>query len=129
FEARQLQRNEGTLKLIRARLHMVAGRREDRLVFDLQTAVAESFGYQPTRVRRASEALMHRYYWAAKAVSQLNQILMLNIEEVINGTQDLPMRPIDDQFLDRAGMLEVASDDLYERDRHAILRTFLVYQQ
>ncbi|MEW6098512.1 MAG: [protein-PII] uridylyltransferase [Pseudomonadota bacterium] len=129
FEARQLQRNEGTLKLIRARLHMVAGRREDRLVFDLQTAVAESFGYQPTRVRRASEALMHRYYWAAKAVSQLNQILMLNIEEVINGTQDLPMRPIDEQFLDRAGMLEVASDDLYERDRHAILRTFLVYQQ
>ncbi|WP_395137334.1 [protein-PII] uridylyltransferase [Schlegelella aquatica] len=129
FEARQLQRNEGTLKLIRARLHMVAGRREDRLVFDLQTAVAESFGYQPTRVRRASEALMHRYYWAAKAVSQLNQILMLNIEEVINGTQDLPMRPIDDQFLDRAGMLEVAGDDLYERDRHAILRTFLVYQQ
>ena len=35
------------LKLIRARLHMIAGRREDRLVFDLQTAVAESFGYKP----------------------------------------------------------------------------------
>ena len=42
----QLQRNEGMLKLIRARLHVIAGRREDRLVFDLQTAVAESFGYQ-----------------------------------------------------------------------------------
>ena len=45
FEAKQLVKHEGTLKLIRARLHMVAGRREDRLVFDLQTAVAESFGY------------------------------------------------------------------------------------
>ena len=43
FEAKQLQRNEGVLKLIRARLHMIASRREDRLVFDLQTAVAESF--------------------------------------------------------------------------------------
>jgi len=30
---------------------------------------------------RASEALMKRYYWAAKAVSQLNQILLMNIEE------------------------------------------------
>jgi len=30
---------------------------------------------------RASEALMKRYYWAAKAVTQLNQILLLNIEE------------------------------------------------
>ena len=51
FEAKQLQRNEGVLKLIRARLHMIAGRREDRLVFDLQTAVAESFGLP---ARRAS---------------------------------------------------------------------------
>ena len=48
FEVKQLQRNTGVLKLIRARLHMVAGRREDRLVFDLQHAVAESFGYRST---------------------------------------------------------------------------------
>ncbi|HEV7913630.1 MAG TPA: [protein-PII] uridylyltransferase [Albitalea sp.] len=128
FEVKQLQRNEGVLKLIRARLHMVAGRREDRLVFDLQTAIAESFGYQATRGQRASEVLMRRYYWAAKAVAQLNQILMLNIEERVNGLQDAPMRPINDKFLERGGMLEVASDDLYERDPNAILETFLTYQ-
>ena len=129
FEVRQLQRNEGLLKLIRARLHMVAGRREDRLVFDLQTDVADSFGYQSHSGQRASEALMKRYYWAAKAVTQLNQILMLNIEERINGSQDAPMRPINEKFLERGGMLEVVSDDLYERDPHAILETFLVFQQ
>ncbi|MEX8495460.1 [protein-PII] uridylyltransferase [Sphaerotilus sp.] len=129
FEATQLQRNEGLLKLIRARLHTIAGRREDRLVFDLQTAVAESFGYVSTPERRASEALMRRYYWAAKAVVQLNQILMLGIEEHVSGSGDAPMRPIDGRFFDRAGMLEVASDDLYQRDPHAILQTFLVYQQ
>ena len=128
FEARQLQRNEGLLKLIRARLHQVAGRREDRLVFDLQAGVAETFGYVNTPALRASEALMRRYYWAAKAVTQLNQILMLNIEERILGSQDAPMRPINDNFLDRGGFLEVVSDDLYQRDRHAILETFLVLQ-
>jgi [protein-PII] uridylyltransferase len=129
FEVKQLNRNEGLLKLIRARLHMIAGRREDRLVFDLQTAVAESFGYHGTHGQRASEVLMRRYYWAAKAVTQLNQILMLNIEERIDGSQDAPMRPINEKFLERGGMLEVASDDLYQRDPHAILETFLVYQQ
>ncbi|MEO7339194.1 MAG: [protein-PII] uridylyltransferase [Caldimonas sp.] len=129
FEVKQLQRNEGLLKLIRARLHTISGRREDRLVFDLQAAVAESFGYRSTHAQRASEVLMRRYYWAAKAVTQLNQILMLNIEERINGSQDAPMRPINDKFLERAGMLEVASDDLYQRDPHAILETFLVFQQ
>jgi [protein-PII] uridylyltransferase len=129
FEVKQLQRNEGTLRLIRARLHIVAGRREDRLVFDLQTAVAQSFGYAPTAEQRASEILMRRYYWAAKAVTQLNQILLLNIEERILGSQAAPMRPISAKFLERGGMLEVASDDLYRRDPHAILETFLTYQQ
>ncbi|OWQ91947.1 [protein-PII] uridylyltransferase [Roseateles aquatilis] len=129
FEARQLQRNEGVLKLIRCELHLVARRREDRLVFDLQTAVAESFGYESTRSLRASEKLMRRYYWAAKAVTQLNQITLLNLEEQINGTRGNELRRVDDRFLERSGMLEIATDDLYEREPHAILETFLVYQQ
>ncbi len=133
FEVSQLGKNEGTLKLIRARLHMVAGRREDRLVFDLQTAVAETLGYKATAManngQRISELLMHRYYWAAKAVTQLNQILMLNIEERISGSETAPMRPINARFLDRAGTLEVARDDLYTENPHAILETFLVFAQ
>ena len=133
FEAAQLVRNEGMLKLIRARLHCVAGRREDRLVFDLQTAVAASFGYKDSHLdksgQRISEALMHRYYWAAKAVTQLNQILMLNIEERVNGSETTPMRPITPRFFDRAGMLEVARDDLYLENPHAIMETFLVFEQ
>jgi [protein-PII] uridylyltransferase len=98
-------------------------------VFDLQTAVAESFGYENTKALRASEALMRRYYWAAKAVTQLNQILILNIEERVHGSQNAPMRPINERFLDRGGFLEIVSDDLYERDPHAILATFLTLQQ
>jgi [protein-PII] uridylyltransferase len=129
FEAKQLYKHEGTLKLIRARLHMVAGRREDRLVFDLQTAVAESFGVRPTKAQRSSEVLMHRYYWAAKAVTQLNQILMLNIEERVLGHDHVPVRRVNARFFDRGGMLEVASDDLYAGNPHAILETFLVFQQ
>ena len=129
FEASQLIRHEGALKLIRARLHVVAGRREDRLVFDLQTAVAESFGYKTSKGQRSSEVLMRRYYWAAKAVTQLNQILMLNIEERVAGSEQVPMQPINDDFLDRGGMLEVARDDLYLDKPNAVLETFLVYQQ
>jgi [protein-PII] uridylyltransferase len=39
------------------------------------------------------------------------------------------MRPINDRFLDRGGMLEVAHDDLYERQPARHPATFLVYQQ
>ena len=133
FEVKQIKANEALLSLIRARLHLLAGRREDRLVFDLQTAVATSFGYvsqidtNGRLLRRSSEALMKRYYWAAKAVAQLNQILLLNIEERLN-PNTYPLRQINERFADKAGMLEVASDDLYVRNPHAILETFLLYE-
>jgi len=134
FEVRQIKANEALLSLIRARLHLLAGRREDRLVFDLQTVVAESFGYTTVThsetgrvVSRASEALMKRFYWAAKAVTQLNQILLLNIEERLQPSPHAP-QVINERFLNKDGMVEVASDDLYLNHPHAILETFLVYQ-
>ena len=135
FEVQQIQRNESLLFLIRARLHVVAKRREDRLVFDLQTPVAETFGYHASTAAtpgnlglvRASERLMKRYYWAAKAVTQLNQILLMNIEERLNPSTHT-LRPINAHFNDKAGMLDVAFDDLYQREPHAILETFLLYQ-
>ena len=133
FEVKQLKANEALLSLIRARLHLLSGRREDRLVFDLQTAVAESFGYSSQidtngrLLRRSSEALMKRYYWAAKAVSQLNQILLLNIEERLN-PNTYPLRTINERFADKAGMIEVLTDDLYTQQPHAILETFLLYE-
>ena len=135
FELRQIERNEALLFLIRARLHALAGRHEDRLVFDLQTAVAESFGYQSSfspdgkRLQmRASETLMRRYYWAAKAVTQLSQILLQGIAaRLAPSTQEL--RPINAHFFDKGGLIEVASDDLYERAPQAILETFLLYER
>lgn len=146
LEARQIKANEALLSLIRARLHLLARRREDRLVFDMQSALAESFGFRPQPAqavqgdkghqnargaRRASEALMRRYYWAAKAVSQLNQILMLNIEERLASDErgdPVPLRPINERFFEKGNMLEVASDNLYVQQPHAILETFLLYQ-
>jgi [protein-PII] uridylyltransferase len=136
FEVRRIKANEALLSLIRLRLHLLAGRREDRLVFDLQTAVAESFGYEPVLdadgraqrgTMRVSEMLMRRYYWAAKAVAQLNQILLLGIEERLSPS-DYPLRPINAHFLDKGGQLEVASDDLYLKNPRAILETFLVHE-
>ena len=132
YEVKQIKRNEALLSLIRARLHILAHRREDRLVFDLQTAVAETFGYKQASdgnklAMRTSEVLMRRYYWAAKAVTQLNQILLLNIGERLNPSSHAP-QPINAWFSDKAGMVEVVDDDLYIREPHAILETFLLYE-
>ncbi len=137
LEARQIKRNEALLGLIRARLHLQAKRREDRLVFDLQTVVAESFGFssdvtpEGRLALRASEKLMRQYYWAAKAVTQLNQILLLNIDDRLKADRGEAVhayRPLNERFFEKAGLIEVASDDLYQKHPHAILETFLLYQ-
>ena len=135
-EVRQLRHNEALLSMIRSRLHLIAKRREDRLVFDLQNAVAESFGMahrvgENGRISlRASEVLMRRYYWASKAVTQLNQILLQGLEENLRARHGEPapeLQRINERFFDKSGLIEVASDDLYQRDPHAILETFLLY--
>jgi len=137
LEARQIKRNEALLGLIRARLHLQAKRREDRLVFDLQTSVAETFGFssdvtpEGRLALRASEKLMRQYYWAAKAVTQLNQILLLNIEDRLKSERGESIdhfQPLNERFFEKAGLIEVASDDLYQKHPHAILETFLLYQ-
>ncbi len=137
LEVKQIKLNEAMLSLVRARLHIAAKRREDRLVFDLQHIVAEGFGYSASAQgesysqRKASEKLMRGYYWAAKAVVQLNQILLLNIAERLEERchpQTHAPQPINARFSNKAGMIEVASDDLYVKDPHAILETFHIYQ-
>jgi [protein-PII] uridylyltransferase len=132
LEARQLKRNENTLARIRNRLHLIAKRREDRLVFDMQHSVAQNLGlgFQADgqfNARLASEALMKRYYWAAKAVTQLSQILLLNIEERLN-QKSYEIRPINARFAEKSGMLEVLHDDLYIQQPQAILETFTIFQ-
>ena len=136
FEIKQIQRNESLLMLIRARLHVVTKRREDRLIFDMQTTIAEAFGYHNLTLSdadgkfttaRASEALMKRYYWSAKAVAQLNQILLMNIEERLNPTTHT-LHPINERFNDKAGMIDLIDENLYQNDPHAILETFLILQ-
>lgn len=79
-EASHLKQNECALKEVRIRLHIVTGRQEDRLVFDVQTAIAESISFYNSDTRHASQYLMQRYYRAAKAITQLNASLLQNIE-------------------------------------------------
>jgi [protein-PII] uridylyltransferase len=78
-EARDIQRHELFLQTLRIRLHYLAGRREDRLLFDYQSALAREMKLRDRPHRLASEQLMQLYYRTAKSVSQLNIILLQNL--------------------------------------------------
>ena len=128
-EAKQLMEKERAFKDIRVRLHLHAGRREDRLVFDVQTAIAETLGLQTTgsgvHMRRASEYLMQRYYWAAKTVVQLNMILLQNIEERLF-PQSGVATPINARFNEINGLIDISEDDTFEKTPSAMLEIFVL---
>jgi len=128
-EAMQLARVERHLQNLRIRLHYLAARREDRIVFDHQIALAAAFGLDDTATRRASELMMQGYYRTAKAVTQLNALLLQNFEDRLTGTPDSHARAINERFAVRGELLEATHEDLFQQNPHAILEAFLLMQQ
>jgi len=130
IEARQLASYQKFLSELRIRLHYAAGRREDRLLFDYQTGLATQFGYVDTPSKRASEQLMQRYYRTAKAITQLNTLLLQNIavELFFSGENSLP-EILNERFQTAHELLEARDPELFERQPNAILESFLLLQQ
>lgn len=132
-ELSELNRNQRLLETIRAHLHLIAGRRQDVLAFDLQTALAKSMGITEESSRIASEAIMRRYYWTAKAVTQLNDVLLQNIEALLFPQESKTTHPIPGEgnecFIERQGVLDITDPQLYQKHPEQILRTFLVFAQ
>src|SRR5256714_1522926 len=128
-EARQVQRHHRSLQNLRVRLHYAAGRREDRLLFDYQESLARELGYSPTAHRRAGEQLMQSYFRTAKAVTQLNTILLQNMGAEIFPARNSDGAKISEKFRRAGELLQAHPADLFEREPTAILESFLVMQQ
>jgi len=128
-EARSLARHEALLQDLRIRLHYLAGRREDRIVFDFQNALAAQLGDRDTAGRRASETMMQRYYQTAKAVTQLNAILLQNLEARLAPRPDTAPRELNERFEVRSELLHIRQESTFVRTPSAILECFLLMMQ
>ncbi|HMK13936.1 MAG TPA: [protein-PII] uridylyltransferase [Burkholderiales bacterium] len=128
-EARQIKSHELFLQDLRIRLHYLASRREDRLMFDYQGTLARQFGLIDSGNYRASEILMQRYYQTAKSVNQLNTILLQNLRTRITPLVSVAAFPLNERFQQHGELLEACTEDLFEREPSAILESFLLLQQ
>jgi [protein-PII] uridylyltransferase len=128
-EASMLAKREALLRDIRARLHLTAGRREDRLMFDYQTTLAETFGFRPTSDRRASEELMQRYYVNARWIIQLTTILMQNLGSQIFPGAAFEARSINERFHAQRDLLAANDADVFAQHPGALLECFHLLQK
>jgi [protein-PII] uridylyltransferase len=127
-ELRQIKRHERILQTLRIRLHYLAKRREDRLLFDFQNVLAADLGLVNTSRKRASEQLMQSYYLSVKYISLINEILVKTLETTLNKNEAI-VTPINDRFEVKNGLLEAKTALLFQKQPPAILESFLLLQQ
>jgi [protein-PII] uridylyltransferase len=127
-EARTVSRQERFIGALRVRLHYLAGRREDRLVFDQQNALARELALEDTETRRASEQLMQRYYRAAKLIRQANVIMLQNLHAMLLPIPIEP-EPLGDDFYAIDELLHIRNEALFERRPSMMLDAFLMMQR
>jgi [protein-PII] uridylyltransferase len=128
-EARLIKHSEEQLQKLRIDLHLLARRREDRLIFDLQQQMAQAWSLADTPAKRASEQLMQLYFRAAKTVNQLNGILLPNLRGRIYCQVPRVTQHINEHFHAVNGMLGIREVNVFDKHPHAILEAFLTLQR
>jgi len=128
-EAAQLRLHETFLRNLRIQLHYLARRREERLVFDVQTALAAQMGLRDTAHRRASEHLMQRFYRTAKEISQINTVVLQNLDALIFPPRAQATQKLNVRFQVRNELLEARDEGLFRRSPGAMLEAISLLQQ
>lgn len=100
---------------MRCALHFVAGRNENRLLFDHQASVAELLGFGDGG-KLAVERMMKRFFRIIGRVAELNKMLLQDFEYVIiNDNKYKKITPINDDFIIVDGQIKVTNKHIFTR--------------
>jgi [protein-PII] uridylyltransferase len=130
-ELRQFQKAENFLWAVRCHLHMLTGRAEDRLTFDVQPEVARRMRYADRPGRSAVERFMQHYFLMSKHVGDLTGVFLAHLDDsmaakgrrfTLSGFMRSP-RKLSGFVLDR-GRLALPSDDWFQGDPVRLIEIF-----
>ncbi|GAA0592417.1 [protein-PII] uridylyltransferase [Caenispirillum bisanense] len=119
---------------VRCALHYLTGRAEDRLTFDMQSAVAERLGYTDRGAVKGVERFMKHYFLIAKDVGDLTRIFCAVLEErnrrkpVMRMPAAFRKRHLDG-FVVEGSRIAVAHEDDFVREPLRLLSVFHVAQR
>ncbi|HSC82196.1 MAG TPA: [protein-PII] uridylyltransferase, partial [Pseudomonas sp.] len=115
---------------VRYALHMLAGRAEDRLLFDHQRKIAALLGFEDGNGKLAIERFMQKYYRVVMGVAELSDLINQHFEDVLlREGESGPAQPLNSRFQVRDGYIEVTSRSVFKRTPFAILEVFVLMAQ
>ena len=125
----RLMEGQSFLWRVRYALHVLTGRREDRILFDHQINLANMLGYEDASYTLAVEQLMQRYYRTVMDLSRLNEMLLQLFEEEILMDPAAAPEALNERFQVKNGFLQTVHDQVFANDPSALLEVFLLLQQ
>jgi [protein-PII] uridylyltransferase len=130
IECSMLASSQEFLWKVRYALHMLAGRAEDRLLFDHQRKIAALLGFDDGDGKLAIERFMQKYYRVVMGVSELSDLINQHFEEVIlRAGETGQAQPLNSRFQLRDGYIEVTHPNVFKRTPFALLEIFVLMAQ
>ena len=127
LECRWLNDGRRFLWRVRFGLHALAGRREDRLLFDYQRELARRFGYRDAEAQLGVEQFMHDTYRHVLLLREVNDILLQHFDEAILRAGERPrIEPINERFRINNHYIESTSDAVFAEHPAAIMEMFVL---
>ena len=110
---------------VRYGLHLVAGRKDDRLQFEHQRALSERLGYVDTAARLGVERFMHQYYTYVLSLREVNDIVLQYLDESLARGKPR-IESINERFCINDNHIEATSPDVFARTPSALLEMFVI---
>jgi [protein-PII] uridylyltransferase len=127
FETNLLIDGRRFLSWIRFGLHLLAGRREDRLQFEHQRALAQRLGYADTEAMLGVERFMHSYYRYVLGLREVNDIVIQSVAQEIEASKGKPsIEVINERFALNNSNLETRTPDVFSKTPSAMLEMFVL---
>ena len=115
---------------VRYALHMLAGRAEDRLLFDHQVKVAELLGFKEQDNKRTIERFMQKYYRVVMAIAELSDLIIQHFDEqILRAGEVTQATALNSRFQVRNGYIEAVHPGIFKRTPFAIMEIFVVMAQ
>lgn len=129
-EFNELLQGREYLWRIRFALHILTGRREDRLLFENQRELASMFGFKGDDHNLAIEQFMQSYYRTVTDLERLNEMLLQLLQEAIEyPDNNHPSTILDEHFQITHAYLDVQNENIFAEYPTGLLKAFLLMMQ
>ena len=112
---------------VRFGLHLIAERKEDRLLFDFQRELARRFGYEDSDAQLGVEQFMGDYYRRVLVLREVNDIILQHFDEIIlQARTKTTIEPINERFQRHNEYIEATREDVFRAEPTSIMEMFLL---